>query len=286
MTASARLPDDDELFRALAAPRRRQILRLVAQEELAAGEIASAFDVTRTAVSQHLSVLRSADLLTERREGARRLYRANPDRIAALRTALDELWASSLDLGRRLVEADRDARGGDLVSGAEALPDNVRPLRPPIRQSTLVRSDAAHTFAVFTGRLAEWWPLVPFSLGGERVREVTLEPRVGGRVYETWDDGTTCDGGEILQWQPPSGLTMTWNATGTPTCVELRFRASGSRLTEVQLEHRGWDALTERELGEDCALPGGYLGGSFAQGWTTILGRLADTAGQTGTDEE
>lgn len=112
LTAAAAEPDPDGVFRALADPRRRQILRLVAQEELAAGEIASAFDVTRTAVSQHLSVLRSADLLTERRDGTRRLYRANPDRIAALRTSLDELWASSLDLGRRLVEADR-AAGGD-----------------------------------------------------------------------------------------------------------------------------------------------------------------------------
>jgi DNA-binding transcriptional ArsR family regulator len=112
MTAAAREPDTDDVFRALADPRRRQILRLVAQEELAAGEIAAAFDVTRTAVSPHLTVLRSADLLTERRDGTRRLYRANPDRIADLRAALDELWASSLDLGRRLVEAERDAGEG------------------------------------------------------------------------------------------------------------------------------------------------------------------------------
>ncbi|SDF20853.1 Activator of Hsp90 ATPase homolog 1-like protein [Blastococcus aurantiacus] len=167
------------------------------------------------------------------------------------------------------------------MSSAEAVPDNVRSLRPPIRQSTLVRSGAEHTFAVFTGRLADWWPLVPFSVGRERVREVTLEPRAGGRVYETWDDGTTHEWGQILEWQPPSGLTMTWNATGTPTCVELRFTALAARLTEVQLEHRGWDALTDRELGEDCALPGGYLGGSFAQGWATILGRLQDAAATT-----
>jgi uncharacterized protein YndB with AHSA1/START domain len=164
------------------------------------------------------------------------------------------------------------------VSEAAAVPSNVRPLRPPIRQSTLVRSDAGHTFRVFTEQLAAWWPLVPFSVGRERVRDVTLEPRPGGRVYETWDDGTTCEWGEILEWQPPVGLTMTWNATGTPTCVELRFRALSGRLTEVQLEHRGWDALTERELGEYCALPGGYLGGSFSQGWTTILGRFSEAA--------
>src|SRR5260221_13428123 len=68
----------DETLRALAEPRRRAILRLVAREELAAGEIAAAFEVTRTAVSQHLTVLRNAGLLAERRGGTPRLFPAPP----------------------------------------------------------------------------------------------------------------------------------------------------------------------------------------------------------------
>lgn len=98
----------DEALRAIAEPRRRAILRLVAHDELAAGEIAAAFDVTRTAVSQHLTVLKAAGLLVERREGTRRLYRARPDGLAALRAFLDEMWASSLDVARHLVEAEHD----------------------------------------------------------------------------------------------------------------------------------------------------------------------------------
>ncbi len=97
----------DEALRALAEPRRRAILRLVAQDELAAGEIAAAFDVTRTAVSQHLTVLKHAGLLSERRDGTRRLYRARPEGLAALRRFLDDMWGHSLDLARRLVEAER-----------------------------------------------------------------------------------------------------------------------------------------------------------------------------------
>lgn len=96
----------DEALKALAEPRRRAILRLVASDELAAGEIAAAFEVTRTAVSQHLTVLRNAGLLTERREGTRRLYRARPGGLAGLRRFLDDMWASSLDTARRLVEAE------------------------------------------------------------------------------------------------------------------------------------------------------------------------------------
>jgi DNA-binding transcriptional ArsR family regulator len=113
----------DAALRALAEPRRRAILRLVAHDERAAGEIAAAFDVTRTAVSQHLTVLKNAGLLSERRDGVRRLYRARPEGLAGLREFLDEMWASSLDVARRLVEADRgrsdtDSIGEDLSAEA------------------------------------------------------------------------------------------------------------------------------------------------------------------------
>ena len=98
--------DADQALRALAEPRRRAILQLVAHDELSAGEIAAAFDVTRPAVSQHLTVLKNAGLLVERRDGTRRMYRAEPSGLQALREMLDDLWASSLDIARRLVEAD------------------------------------------------------------------------------------------------------------------------------------------------------------------------------------
>jgi len=101
----------DEALRALAEPRRRAILRLVAHSELSAGEIASCFDVTRTAVSQHLTVLKHAGLLTERRQATRRLYRARPEGLAGLREFLDQMWASSLEIARDLVEADRGTAG-------------------------------------------------------------------------------------------------------------------------------------------------------------------------------
>lgn len=97
----------DEALRALAEPRRRAIMQLVAHDELAAGQIAAAFDITRPAVSQHLTVLKHAGLLTERRDGTRRLYRARPEGLAQLRRLLDDMWAGALDTARRLVEAER-----------------------------------------------------------------------------------------------------------------------------------------------------------------------------------
>jgi DNA-binding transcriptional ArsR family regulator len=108
----------DEALRALAEPRRRAILRLVAQDELAAGEIAAAFEVTRTAVSQHLTILKNAGLLAERRDGTRRLYRARPEGLAGLRQLLDHMWADSLAVARRLVEAERGISDDDQAARA------------------------------------------------------------------------------------------------------------------------------------------------------------------------
>jgi DNA-binding transcriptional ArsR family regulator len=101
-------PGLDEVFRALAEPRRRQILRLVTHFELAAGEIAETFEVSRTAVSQHLTVLKNAGLLDERRDGTRRLYRARRTgaQISALRGYFEDMWSDSLDVARALVEDD------------------------------------------------------------------------------------------------------------------------------------------------------------------------------------
>jgi len=118
MSAPSRDSAEDEALRAIAEPRRRAILRLVARDELAAGEIAAAFDITRTAVSQHLTVLKNAGLLSERRDGTRRLYRARPEGLAGLRELLDEMWSSALDAARTLAEEQRGTAHDDRAAGA------------------------------------------------------------------------------------------------------------------------------------------------------------------------
>jgi DNA-binding transcriptional ArsR family regulator len=100
-------------LRAIAEPRRRQILRLVRDGELSAGEIASHFDVTRPAVSQHLTVLKEAGLVDERRNGTRRLYRARPEGLAELKTFLDEFWADRLETLKTEAEREEKKKRGD-----------------------------------------------------------------------------------------------------------------------------------------------------------------------------
>ena len=101
---------------AIVEPRRREILRLVREEELTAGRIAAHFDVTRQAISQHLRVLRGAGLLSEHRDGTRRIYRLRPEGLMELRAFLDDFWSDRLEQLKREVEkeerrgANRDRR--------------------------------------------------------------------------------------------------------------------------------------------------------------------------------
>jgi DNA-binding transcriptional ArsR family regulator len=99
-------------LRAIAEPRRRRILELVRERELSAGEIASQFEITRPAISQHLGVLKEAGLVDERRNGTRRLYRARPQGLAELKTFLDAFWDAKLETLQREAEREEARKRG------------------------------------------------------------------------------------------------------------------------------------------------------------------------------
>jgi DNA-binding transcriptional ArsR family regulator len=96
---------------AISSPRRRQILRLVWDRELGAGDIAASFDVTWAAVSQNLRVLREAGLVRERRDGNRRLYRAERRALGPFERVLRQMWQDDLTRLRDLAEAEHRRRG-------------------------------------------------------------------------------------------------------------------------------------------------------------------------------
>jgi DNA-binding transcriptional ArsR family regulator len=96
-----------QTFDALVEPRRREILSLIRADELAAGRIAEAFpDVSRPAISQHLKVLREAGLVSERREGTKRLYRFDPSGFTRLRSYLDSFWDERLEMLKAAAERE------------------------------------------------------------------------------------------------------------------------------------------------------------------------------------
>ena len=118
----------DAQLRALAEPRRREILQLVWSQELPAGEIAAHFDVTRPAISQHLTVLKHADLIVERRAGTRRLYRARREQVAAV-LAFSAWLGGHGALAWCAVEQAWDDEPGNVLAGlvAHALEQAIPP---------------------------------------------------------------------------------------------------------------------------------------------------------------
>ncbi len=103
----------EQALKAIAAPSRRRILRLVRDGELPAGEIASHFEVTRPAISQHLRVLKTAGLVTERRAGTKRLYRARLEGLEELRDFLNDFGEGRLQLLARAAEKEERRKRHD-----------------------------------------------------------------------------------------------------------------------------------------------------------------------------
>lgn len=105
-----------------------------------------------------------------------------------------------------------------------------------------------------------------FSVWQGKARTAMIEPREGGRIYETAEDGSTHEWGRVLAWSPPSGFSMSWHP-GRPadahTVVELSFVAEGDG-TRVRLVHRGWEAL-----GKDAA----QSRRNYEGGWDIVLGQ-------------
>jgi uncharacterized protein YndB with AHSA1/START domain len=141
----------------------------------------------------------------------------------------------------------------------------------PVRKSVLVNVPPVRAFAVFTAEIGKWWPPT-HSIGG-KFKEAVLEPRAGGRWYERGTDGSECDWGKVLAWEPPARLLLAWQldanfkyAPDLATEVEVRFIAAAAGATRVELEHRKLERLGEHAE---------KLGEAINRGWPAVLGAYA-----------
>jgi uncharacterized protein YndB with AHSA1/START domain len=122
-----------------------------------------------------------------------------------------------------------------------------------VRKAVHVQAPQAVAWRVFTERMGSWWPLENYKIGKARAVDAIVEPRVGGRWYELGEDGSTCNWGSVLVWEPNSRLVLSWDVTADwqynpelKTEIELRFIAEGKDATRVELEHRHLDRYGER----------------------------------------
>ena len=122
-----------------------------------------------------------------------------------------------------------------------------------VRKSLQVKAPQETAWRVFTAKMGTWWPLGHYKVGKAKGVDAVVEPRVGGRWYERGDDGSTCDWGRVIVWEPPARLVLTWDIDANfqydpslNTEIEVRFIAVGDAETRVELEHRHLDRYGAR----------------------------------------
>ena len=138
-----------------------------------------------------------------------------------------------------------------------------------VRQSVVVRAPPERTFDVFTARMSAWWPMATHKIGTAPMVTAVVEPRTGGRWFERGEDGSECDWGRVLAWEPPQRVVLDWQLNADfgfdpdfHTEIEVRFTPEGSDGTRVELEHRGLDAYGARaaEMRDSFGSDGGWAG--------------------------
>lgn len=238
----------ESALKALAEPNRRHILELVTADELTAGEIAEHFDVTRPAISQHLTVLKDAGLIRERREGTRRLYRTRREGFAEAKLLLESFW---------------DDRHGRLRRAAE----DIVPAGA-ITESLAVRRDMA-----IAAPVVNVWELLtdPDQITRWMGMSASFDLTPGGAYRIEVVPGNVA-AGEFVTIDPPKRLAYTW---GWEIGDAAEIVPAGTTLVEIDLTEVGSEtllSLTHQDL------PGVGSAGSHSRGWAHYLQRLAELA--------
>lgn len=147
-----------------------------------------------------------------------------------------------------------------------------------VHKAITVNASQERAFAVFTEQMGTWWPLESKAIGATPAQTAVVEPRAGGRWFERAGDGSECDWGRVIAYEPPGLLVLDWQIGADwrhdatlHTELEVRFVAEDEHTTRVELVHRGLEAY-----GDDAAQMHAIFGS--AQGWGEILDRYAGAA--------
>jgi DNA-binding transcriptional ArsR family regulator len=228
--AAAATGGEPDLWRALASPWRRRLLDLLRQAPATTGALAGQVpELSRFAVMQHLAVLTEAGLVIAERRGRDRINYINPVPLRA--------WYE------RWVQPLADTGSATLLALKRAAEERERPMSgyiEPIRTVRLafelrIAASAGRTFKVMTQQWLDWFPHV---YGGDKVRRVVLEPRVGGRHYEDWGEGSGHLYGQVTVYDPPARWATrgrVYPGTILDTSYELTQETGGVRVRVTKL---------------------------------------------------
>jgi uncharacterized protein YndB with AHSA1/START domain len=137
-----------------------------------------------------------------------------------------------------------------------------------LRKELLVEAPQERAFRVFTENFDAWWPR-EHHIGKAALKKAVLEGKAGGGWYELGEDGSRCEWGKVLVWDPPRRLVMAWQINaqwqydaGFVTEVEVRFTPEGARRTRVELEHRNLEKFgtAAEDMKKSFQSDGGWTG--------------------------
>ena len=145
-----------------------------------------------------------------------------------------------------------------------------------VRKTVTVDAPQATAFRVFCEEMSSWWPLDDYTIGEQPAVAAVLEPRAAGRWYEQAADGTQCDWGRVITWQPPERVVVTWEisadwAPDSNIKSEVVFVPEGPGRTRVELEHRNLATY-----GDQAETMRGIF--DSESGWTGLLARYSALA--------
>ncbi len=148
-------------------------------------------------------------------------------------------------------------------------------IEPIVKQLTVPR-DARAAFDYFTADIDKWWPKRSHSLGGDETKSITMETKVGGRLFETNQDGTETIWGKVVEFEPGKVLNFTWHI-GRPeeqsTNVKVTFDDAADGTSTVTLTHYNWDALGDE---------GPKAREGYNNGWVIVFGERFATYAKSG----
>ena len=137
----------------------------------------------------------------------------------------------------------------------------------PVRKTIIVQAPRDKAFDIFTRGMVRWWSK-SHSINTSPIADIVVEPRAGGRWYERGEDGTECQWGHVIAWEPPGRVVFAWQINAEwkfdpslVTEVEIRFIAEQGA-TRIELEHRDLEKFGDKEAAVRNAIdsPGGWQG--------------------------
>jgi uncharacterized protein YndB with AHSA1/START domain len=122
-----------------------------------------------------------------------------------------------------------------------------------VKKAIDVQAAQETAWRIFTEKMGSWWPLAYYKIGKANAVDAVIEPYVGGRWYELGEDGSVCQWGSVLNWEPHTRLVLSWDVgadwqydPALNTEIEVLFIAEGHNRTRVELEHRHLDRYGAR----------------------------------------